>query len=142
MGEERSSAEPQPGRRGATVEVRHVRKRYALRDRPPVSAPAAVEDLSFVVPGGERCVLVGPSGSGKTTTLKMVNRLIAPTSGQILLDGEDVARVDPIQLRRRVGYVIQQVGLFPHQTIADNVATVPRLLGWPEARTRARVDQL
>jgi osmoprotectant transport system ATP-binding protein len=142
MSEERNSAEPQLGRRGATVEFRHVSKRYALRDRPSVSAAAAVEDLSFVVPGGELCVLVGPSGSGKTTTLKMVNRLIAPTSGQILLDGEDVARVDPIQLRRRVGYVIQQVGLFPHQTIADNVATVPRLLGWPEARTRARVDEL
>ena len=87
-------------------------------------------------------MLVGPSGCGKTTTLKMVNRLIAPTKGQILLDGEDIARLDPVQLRRRIGYVIQQVGLFPHQTIAENVATVPRLLGWPESRIRARVDEL
>src|SRR5204863_534316 len=89
----------------------------------------AVTDLSLEVPEGEISVLVGPSGCGKTTTLKMVNRLIEPTGGRIYLDDEDVTGVDPVGLRRRIGYVIQQVGLFPHQTIAANVGTVPRLLG-------------
>ncbi len=83
------------------------------------------------VPAGKICVLVGPSGCGKTTSLKMVNRLIEPTSGRILIDGEDAATRDVTELRRGIGYVIQQVGLFPHQTIGDNVAIVPRLLGWP-----------
>jgi osmoprotectant transport system ATP-binding protein len=87
-------------------------------------------------------MLVGPSGCGKTTTLKMVNRLIEPTSGHIFLDGEDVTHVDPVQLRRRMGYVIQQVGLFPHRTIADNVATVPELLGWDSKRRKARALEL
>src|SRR5262245_39164507 len=82
----------------------------------------AVDDLSLEVADGELCVLVGPSGCGKTTTMKMVNRLVEPTSGRILLDGQDVAAVDPVQLRRRMGYVIQQIGLFPHQTVGDNVA--------------------
>src|SRR5207244_4574680 len=91
---------------------------------------------------GEVCVLVGPSGCGKTTTLKMINRLVEPTSGRIFLDDEDVTIVDPVKLRRRIGYVIQQVGLFPHQTVATNVATVPRLLGWDKARANARVDEL
>ncbi len=94
------------------------------------------------VPGGEICVLVGPSGCGKTTTLKMVNRLVEPSSGRILIDGEDVGRGDPVELRRRIGYVIQQTGLFPHLTIGSNVATVPRLLGWDHERTRSRVDEL
>lgn len=102
----------------------------------------AVDDLSFDVQRGELCVLVGPSGCGKTTTMKMINRLIDPTSGRVLLDGEDVAGIDPVALRRRIGYVIQQVGLFPHQRVRDNVGTVPRLLGWDRARTRARVDEL
>src|SRR5881409_2768435 len=102
----------------------------------------AVDHLSFTVPAGRICVLVGPSGCGKTTSLRMVNRLIEPTSGQILIDGQDVLEEDPTELRRRIGYVIQQVGLFPHRTIGENVATVPKLLGWPEARTRARVDEL
>jgi osmoprotectant transport system ATP-binding protein len=87
-------------------------------------------------------VLVGPSGCGKTTTMKMVNRLIEPTSGRVLLDGQDVSKTSPVQLRRRVGYVIQQVGLFPHQTVRDNVATVPVLLGWDRSRTRRRVEEL
>jgi osmoprotectant transport system ATP-binding protein len=87
-------------------------------------------------------VLVGPSGCGKTTTLKMINRLIEPTAGRILLDGRDVTRVDPVRLRRRMGYVIQNVGLFPHRTIAENVGTVPRLLGWDGRRTAARVREL
>jgi osmoprotectant transport system ATP-binding protein len=102
----------------------------------------AVHDLSLDVLPGELAVLVGPSGCGKTTTMKMVNRLIEPTSGRVLLDGEDVAHTSPVQLRRRVGYVIQQVGLFPHQTVRDNVATVPVLLGWDKGRTRRRVEEL
>ena len=117
-------------------------KSYPAGTRGNDLAPAAVEDVSFTVPSGEFCVLVGPSGCGKTTSLKMVNRLIVPTSGQILMDGEDVAGLDPVQLRRRIGYVIQNVGLFPHQTVSDNVATVPRLLGWPRGRIRDRVEEL
>jgi osmoprotectant transport system ATP-binding protein len=102
----------------------------------------AVHELSLDVRRGELCVLVGPSGCGKTTTMKMVNRLVEPTGGRVLVDGEDVAGLDPVQLRRRIGYVIQQVGLFPHQTVRANVATVPSLLGWDKARTRERVDTL
>ncbi|HEX2074726.1 MAG TPA: ATP-binding cassette domain-containing protein [Geodermatophilus sp.] len=97
-------------------------------------------DLTFAA--GELTVLVGPSGCGKTTTMKMINRIIEPTTGRILLDGEDVTRVDADRLRRRIGYVIQNVGLFPHQTVRANVATVPRLLGWDKQRIRARVDEL
>jgi osmoprotectant transport system ATP-binding protein len=118
----------------ATVEFKHVSKQYGPQ--------GAVVDLSLLVPAGEICVLVGPSGCGKTTSLKMVNRLVEATSGQVLIDGQDVMQVDVTQLRRNIGYVIQQTGLFPHQTIADNVATVPRLLGWPKQRIRARVDEL
>jgi osmoprotectant transport system ATP-binding protein len=102
----------------------------------------AVDHLSLDVGAGEVCVLVGPSGCGKTTTMKMVNRLIEPTSGRIELDGEDVLGLDPVMLRRRIGYVIQQVGLFPHETVAGNVATVPRLLGWNRARVKARTAEL
>ncbi|MEO7664251.1 MAG: ABC transporter ATP-binding protein, partial [Candidatus Limnocylindrales bacterium] len=125
--------------RAATVTFDHVTKRYAGNAS---TAPGAVEDLSLEVPAGKICVLVGPSGCGKTTSLKMVNRLIEPTSGRILIDGADIARRDVTELRRSIGYVIQQVGLFPHQTIGENVATVPRLLGWAEDRRRARVDEL
>ena len=102
----------------------------------------AVSDLSLEVQTGEVCVLVGPSGCGKTTTMRMINRLIEPTSGRIFLGDDDVTHVDPVELRRRIGYVIQSVGLFPHQTIGTNIATVPRLLGWDKARVRARVDEL
>ena len=102
----------------------------------------AVDHLSLDVGEGQVCVLVGPSGCGKTTTMKMVNRLIEPTSGRIELDGEDVLRLDPVVLRRRIGYVIQQVGLFPHETVAENVATVPRLLGWDRKRVKARTAEL
>ena len=102
----------------------------------------AVDNLSLDIGDGEVCVLVGPSGCGKTTTMKMVNRLIEPTSGRIELDGEDVLALDPVKLRRRIGYVIQQVGLFPHQSVAENVATVPKLLGWDKARVRARTTEL
>ena len=102
----------------------------------------AVQELDLQVPRGELVCLVGPSGCGKTTTMKMINRLIEPTSGRIVLDGDDVTRVDRVELRRRIGYVIQQVGLFPHLKVGDNVATVPRLLHWDKARTRARTDEL
>ncbi len=102
----------------------------------------AVESLDMDIPAGEIVILVGPSGCGKTTTMRLINRLIEPTSGHIILEGEDVTKVNPDKLRRRIGYVIQQVGLFPHQTIADNIATVPKMLGWDSKRIRARVDEL
>jgi osmoprotectant transport system ATP-binding protein len=137
--QERKLVAAGPGRTGgATVEFRHVTKRY----NPGEKGPGAVNDLSFTVPAGKVCVLVGPSGCGKTTSLKMVNRLIEPTSGEILIDGRNVAHEKPTQLRRRIGYVIQQIGLFPHMTIGDNVAVVPRLLRWRAERIRDRVDEL
>ena len=118
----------------APVEFRHVTKKYGPQ--------GAVNDLSLLVPAGEICVLVGPSGCGKTTSLKMVNRLVEPSSGQVLIDNKDVMSVEVTELRRGIGYVIQQVGLFPHQTIAENIATVPRLLGWPAERVRNRTEEL
>ena len=137
-----------PAPRGATVVFEHVTKRYPVRagSRGPGdgdgAGPAAVSDLSFEVPAGCICVFVGPSGCGKTTTLKMVNRLIEPTTGRILIDGADIATRDLIDLRRGIGYVIQHVGLFPHQTVGENVAVVPRLLGWPENRRAPRAGEL
>ena len=122
---------------GAVVAFEHVTKRYGGPDAPP-----AVDDLTLTVPAGEICVLVGPSGCGKTTSMKMVNRLIEPTSGRITIGGQDVTSLPAVELRRRIGYVIQQVGLFPHQTVGENVAVVPRLLGWPAARIRERSDEL
>jgi osmoprotectant transport system ATP-binding protein len=122
---------------GAVVELEHVTKRYG-----PESAVPAVSDLSFTIPAGEICVLVGPSGCGKTTTMKMINRLVEPTSGRVLIDGEDVTKLPAVELRRRIGYVIQQVGLFPHMTVAENVAVVPRLLGWRPTRIHDRVEEL
>lgn len=122
--------------RAGVLELRAVTKRYSRAGRP------AVDGLSLTVPAGEVCVLIGPSGCGKTTALKMVNRLIEPTSGEILIDGHSVRRRNAAQLRREVGYVIQQVGLLPHLTIFANVATVPRLLGWDKERTRARAREL
>jgi len=117
------------------IRFEQVSKRYP-------DGTTAVDGLSFEVSEGELVTLVGPSGCGKTTTMMMVNRLIEPTSGRILVNGEDIAAVDPVRLRRRIGYVIQQVGLFPHQTVGTNVATVPRLLGWERARVNDRVDEL
>lgn len=102
----------------------------------------AVDSLSLEVPQGHICVLVGPSGCGKTTTMKMINRLIEPSGGAIYIDGQDCARVNVIDLRQRIGYVIQEIGLFPHMTIAENIATVPRAQKWAEARIQERVDQL
>ena len=112
-----------------------VSKRYGADN-------VAVAELSLVVPDGEICILVGPSGCGKTTTLRMINRLIEPTGGRILIDDTDVLKLDPVHLRRSIGYVIQQGGLFPHRRVGDNVATVPRLLGWDKKRVEARVDEL
>jgi osmoprotectant transport system ATP-binding protein len=124
----------------AVVEFDHVTKQYdaAVGKK----GPGAVNDLSLTVPAGKICILVGPSGCGKTTSLKMVNRLIEPTSGRILIDGVDIAGRELTELRRSIGYVIQQVGLFPHQTIGENVATVPRLLGWPKPRQQERAEEL
>ncbi len=123
---------------GAAAEIvfDRVTKRYPGREE------AAVEELSLTIPAGEICVLVGPSGAGKTTAMKMVNRLIEFDEGDILIDGTSVLDHDATELRRGIGYVIQQVGLFPHMTIAENVATVPRLLGWPRARTKERTAEL
>ncbi len=118
------------------IKFRRVSKAYPGTDR------AVVNDLSFEILEGEICVLVGPSGCGKTTTMRMVNRLIEPTEGEILIDGEPNTAMSGTQLRRKIGYAIQQIGLFPHRTIAENIATVPSLLGWDKRRTRARVDEL
>ena len=111
-------------------------KFYAGRPEP------AVDDLSLTVPAGEICVLVGPSGSGKTTALKLVNRLIYLTEGEIRIDGTKIYDLDVTELRRSIGYVIQQVGLFPHMTVETNVGTVPRLLGWPKKLIRERTAEL
>jgi osmoprotectant transport system ATP-binding protein len=120
----------------AELEFRDAVKRYPGADR------NAVDHLSLTVPAGEICVLVGPSGCGKTTAMRMVNRMIDITEGDILLGGASVRGREPTALRREIGYVIQQIGLFPHLTIAENIATVPRLLGWDKARTRARAANL
>ncbi len=118
------------------IEFREVSKTYPGSSRP------VVNDLSFEILEGEVCVLVGPSGCGKTTTMRMVNRLIEPTEGEILIDGEPNTSMSGTQLRRKIGYAIQQIGLFPHRTIADNIATVPSLLGWEKGRIKTRVDEL
>jgi osmoprotectant transport system ATP-binding protein len=125
-----------PDASGAVVAFEHVTKRY-----PGAEAPA-VDDLSLEIPAGEICVLVGPSGCGKTTSMKMVNRLIDPSGGRITIDGRDVMDLPAVELRRGIGYVIQQVGLFPHLTIGANAGVVPNLLGWDRARIRERTDEL
>jgi osmoprotectant transport system ATP-binding protein len=130
--DEGPSSHPQ----AATLEFRNVSKTY------PGSAAPAIQDLSLEVPAGDVCVLVGPSGCGKTTAMRLVNRMIEMSGGDILLDGQSVRSRRPADLRREIGYAIQQIGLFPHQTIADNIATVPRLLGWSRDRIHARVDEL
>jgi osmoprotectant transport system ATP-binding protein len=114
----------------------------SLTKRYPGQAEPAVDAISMDIPAGEIVVFVGPSGCGKTTTLKMINRIIEPTAGRIFLEGDDVTRADADQLRRRIGYVIQQIGLFPHMTIAQNVGLVPGLLGWSRTRIGERVDEL
>ena len=116
------------------ITFENITKRYAEK--------TAVDSLSFEVPQGEVCVLIGPSGCGKTTTLRMVNRLIEPTSGRILVNGADATTMNVEELRRGLGYVIQSVGLFPHLTVADNIGVVPRLLDWDKRRTAERADEL
>ncbi len=120
----------------AEIVFDHVSKRYPGRQE------RAVDDLSLTIPAGDICILVGPSGAGKTTAMKMVNRLIEFDEGDIRIDGTSVRNHDVTELRRGIGYVIQNVGLFPHMSIADNISTVPRLLGWPRARQRERVSVL
>ena len=117
------------------IKLENVSKQFA-------SGSNAVRNLTLEIPDGETCVLIGPSGCGKTTTLRMINRLIDPDSGRILVDGADTRATDPAALRLKMGYVIQQTGLFPHMTVGDNVATVPRLWNWDRARISARVDEL
>jgi osmoprotectant transport system ATP-binding protein len=126
----RGSAEALP------VEFRGASKRY------PGSARDAVHELTLEVPAGEICVFVGPSGCGKTTAMRMVNRMVEITGGDILVGGRSVRERTPYELRRDIGYVIQQTGLFPHRTVAENLATVPRLLGWDKARIEARIEEL
>jgi osmoprotectant transport system ATP-binding protein len=126
------SAYPQ----AATLELRDVTKRYPGQREP------ALVDLSFSVGAGEVCVLVGPSGCGKTTAMRLINRMIPLSGGDILLGGRSVLEREPNELRREIGYVIQQIGLFPHRSVADNIATVPRLLGWSKQRIGARVQEL
>ncbi len=123
---------------GAAAEIvfDHVTKRYSGRPEP------AVDDLSLTIPAGEICCLVGPSGAGKTTAMKMVNRLIDISEGDITIGGVSIRSMDLTELRRGIGYVIQQVGLFPHMTVADNVGTVPKLLGHPKGQIQQRVDEL
>jgi osmoprotectant transport system ATP-binding protein len=129
---------PEPGSASTAepIEFAAVTKRY------PGRAAAAVRELTLSVPAGEICVLIGPSGSGKTTAMKMVNRLISITEGDITIGGQSVRSLDVTELRRGIGYVFQQIGLFPHMSVADNIGTVPRLLGWPKQRIRARVGEL
>jgi len=120
----------------AMIDLDALTKAFAGSPRP------AVDRLTLSIPAGEVCVLIGPSGCGKTTTMRMINRMIEPDAGTIRVEGRNILHVDPVELRRSIGYVIQQVGLFPHWSIADNIATVPRLLGWEPTRTGARVDEL
>jgi osmoprotectant transport system ATP-binding protein len=132
----RGAAETGEGHAAASVAFRHVTKRYRGAEAD------AVSDLSLEVQAGEICVLVGPSGCGKTTAMRMVNRTVEITSGDIEIGGTSVTGRSPAQLRREMGYVIQQIGLFPHRTIAENITTVPSLLGWSRERTAARVAEL
>jgi osmoprotectant transport system ATP-binding protein len=118
------------------ISLRSVSKEF------PNSSGAAVNDLSLEIAEGETVVLVGPSGCGKTTTMKMINRLVEPSSGSIEVDGRDVLHQDPVELRRGIGYVIQSIGLMPHRTVEQNIATVPRLVGWDDGRIAARIEEL
>jgi osmoprotectant transport system ATP-binding protein len=118
------------------ISLEHVTKCYSE------TGAVAVDDLSLQIPEGMTVALIGPSGCGKTTTMRMINRLVDPTMGRIRVGGEDVTRMDPILLRRRIGYVIQQVGLFPHMTIGQNIGAVPKLLGWAPARIATRTEEL
>ena len=121
---------------GKQIKLENLSKKY------PNTSKEAVKDFNLTIPAGECVVFVGPSGCGKTTTMKMINRIIEPTAGKILLDDQDVTHIPAHELRRNIGYVIQQIGLFPHLTVANNVATVPTLLGWEKTKIRNRVNEL
>ena len=127
--------ESRAGRTAASISLENLGKVYP-------DGTVAVGDISLEVPAGELVVLIGPSGSGKSTVLRMINRLIEPSKGTIRIDGQDITAQDPVELRRKIGYVIQNVGLFPHQSIRTNVGTVPRLLGWDRKRIKTRADEL
>jgi osmoprotectant transport system ATP-binding protein len=127
---------PETDGHGASIELETLTKRY------PGGARPAVDNVSMEIKAGEVVVLVGPSGCGKSTLLKMINRLIEPTGGRIRMGGEDVTDIDPVGLRRKVGYAIQSAGLFPHMTVAQNISLVPRMIGWSKARIRARTEEL
>ncbi|CAL9468598.1 betaine/proline/choline family ABC transporter ATP-binding protein [Streptomyces levis] len=127
---------PETGAHGASIELENLTKRF------PGSAQPAVDNVSMEIKAGEVVVFVGPSGCGKSTTLKMINRLIEPSGGRIRMGGEDVTDIDPVGLRRKVGYAIQSAGLFPHMTVAQNIGLVPKMIGWPRARIRERTEEL
>src|SRR5438067_2655809 len=121
---------------GVEIQLENVTKRY------PGTREAAVSDVTMTIPAGKIVILVGPSGCGKTTTMRMINRLIEPTSGRITIGGEDALSLNPDQLRRKIGYAIQQAGLFPHFTVAQNIAVVPGLLGWDKKKVNDRVEEM
>jgi len=118
------------------IRLEGITKRFGAAGKP------SVDDVTIEMPEGTTTALIGPSGCGKTTTMRMINRMIEPSAGRIFIEGQDVTGLDPVTLRRRIGYVIQQIGLFPHMTVAENIATVPRLLGWTKGRTEERIDEL
>src|SRR6266498_219110 len=130
------SPQVEAGHQAAALSYQDVTKRYPGQSHP------AINHLSLEVPAGDICVLVGPSGCGKTTAMRMVNRTVEITEGDIVIGEESVRAREPARLRREIGYVIQQIGLFPHRTVAENIATVPNLLGWQRSRTEARVREL
>lgn len=121
------------------IKLENLTKQFSQKKGQPLKA---VDNVNLNVPEGEMCVLLGPSGCGKTTTLKMINRLITPSSGNILINGEDTSGMDTVTLRRNIGYVIQQIGLFPNMTIEENITVVPRMLGWDKARCQRRAEEL
>ncbi|MEV0091856.1 betaine/proline/choline family ABC transporter ATP-binding protein [Streptomyces sp. NPDC050738] len=130
------TAEAPAATTGATIELENLTKRY------PGTGEPAVDSVNMEIKAGELVIFVGPSGCGKSTTLKMINRLIEPTSGRIRIDGEDVTDMDPVKLRRKIGYAIQSSGLFPHMTVAQNISLVPKMIGWPKAKVKARVEEM
>ncbi len=136
MPETRTTTDAAERSGGVPIELENLTKRYPHTERP------AVDAINLHIPAGEIVVLVGPSGCGKTTTMRMINRLIEPTSGRIMIGGEDAMSLDDVHLRRKIGYVIQQIGLIPHLTIAQNVALVPKLLKWDKKRIASRVDEM
>lgn len=121
------------------IKLENLSKHFIQKQGQPLKA---VDNVNLNVPEGEMCVLLGPSGCGKTTTLKMINRLITPSSGNILINGQNTNDMDSVTLRRNIGYVIQQIGLFPNMTIEENITVVPRMLGWDKTRCKQRAEEL